>query len=111
MKSTLSTVLGLVILLLWSVSGLYAQDMKLEKVIKVTGRERDQNVSKKVVVITDGDEQLGIVVDSLVGEDEIVIKSLTEHFSGVKGITGASILGDGRISLILDPFSIMREAK
>ncbi|MBU0650738.1 chemotaxis protein CheA [bacterium] len=65
---------------------------------------------KKIVVISDGMQQLGLSVDSLIGEEEIVIKSLTEHFANVKGIGGASILGDGRIALILDPLSIIREA-
>jgi len=58
--------------------------------------------TKTIVVVSSGDEQLGIVLDSLIGEQEIVIKSLSEHFTNVKGIVGASVLGDGRISLILD---------
>jgi len=66
---------------------------------------------KKVVVISDGGRKMGVEVDSLVGEDEIVIKALTEHFSGVKGITGASILGDGRIALILDPAAIIERIR
>ena len=84
--------------------------VKLEKVIQVEGSGRPDQKDKKVVVITDGEGQIGVVVDSLIGEDEIVIKSLTEHFAGVIGITGASILGDGRIALILDPISIIRES-
>lgn len=84
--------------------------VELQKIIHVEGRGRAEQGSKKVVVISDGENQIGVVVDSLIGEDEIVIKSLTEHFSGVIGITGASILGDGRIALILDPYSIIRES-
>jgi two-component system, chemotaxis family, sensor kinase CheA len=84
--------------------------VELKKIIHVQGSERLEQESKKVVVISDGEHQIGVVVDSLIGEDEIVIKSLTEHFAGVIGITGASILGDGRIALILDPYSIIREA-
>jgi two-component system chemotaxis sensor kinase CheA len=83
--------------------------VELEKIIKIGGPDRSNQTSKKVVVITNGENQVGVVVDSLIGEDEIVIKSLTDHFAGVVGITGASILGDGRIALILDPFSIIRE--
>jgi len=67
--------------------------------------------SRLVVVVTDGDQRLGLVVDTLIGEEEIVIKSLTDHFKKVKCISGASVLGDGSIALILDPFSVIAEAK
>ena len=48
---------------------------------------------------------------TLIGEEEIVIKSLTDHFKKMKCISGASVLGDGSIALILDPFSVIAEAK
>ena len=84
--------------------------MELEKTIEIGGNKKTDDTSKKVVIITDGESTLGVVVDSLVGKDEIVIKALTEHFAGLKGITGASILADGRVALILDPVVIIREA-
>ena len=46
--------------------------------------------------------ELGLLVDRVLGEEDIVIKSLAENFRNVPGIAGASILGDGRVSLILD---------
>jgi two-component system chemotaxis sensor kinase CheA len=70
-----------------------------------------KNAAGKVVVITDGMEKLGVPVDALIGEEEIVIKSLPEHFSSVKGIAGASILGDGTVTLILDPAAIIGMAR
>ncbi len=85
--------------------------VELEKIILIRGAERKSDEHKTMVIIRDGETQLGIVVDSLIGEDEIVIKSLTDHFAKVKGITGASILGDGRIALILDPVAIIKESK
>ncbi|MBU1862724.1 MAG: chemotaxis protein CheA [Candidatus Omnitrophica bacterium] len=85
--------------------------IELEKVMKVRGGERDASISKKVVVVTDGEHKLGVVVDSLIGEEEIVIKALSDHFAGVKGIMGASILGDGTIALILDPLSLIQTAR
>ena len=48
-----------------------------------------------------GDE-LGLLVDRVLGEEDVVIKSIAENFRNVPGIAGASILGDGRVSLILD---------
>jgi two-component system chemotaxis sensor kinase CheA len=64
-----------------------------------------------VAVLTDGEQLLGVCVDSLIGEDEIVIKSLPVHFANVNGITGASILGNGQISLILDAPAIIRSTQ
>ncbi|VAX35214.1 Signal transduction histidine kinase CheA [hydrothermal vent metagenome] len=85
--------------------------IELEEVIGIKGRDRADQKSKKVIVITDGDSQLGVVVDSLIGESEIVIKPLSHHFSNIKGVSGATILGDGQISLILDPSSIVHASK
>jgi two-component system chemotaxis sensor kinase CheA len=85
--------------------------VELEHVIHIPSTERDRSVARKIVVVTDGEQQVGIVVDSLIGEDEIVIKSLTDHFAKVRGITGASILGDGRIALILDPITIISSTR
>ena len=47
-------------------------------------------------------EPVGIAVDNVLGEEDIVIKSMAENYRNVQGIAGASILGDGRVSLILD---------
>jgi two-component system chemotaxis sensor kinase CheA len=55
-----------------------------------------------VVVVSDGEATLGLVVDELVGMQEAVLKSLEKNFQPVAGLSGASILGDGRVSLILD---------
>jgi two-component system chemotaxis sensor kinase CheA len=55
-----------------------------------------------VVVVRKGDKQVGLVVDSLIGQQEIVIKPLGKLFGGINGLTGATILGDGQVSLILD---------
>ncbi len=74
--------------------------------IKVSNDLEDNVI--RIVVVTNGVNQIGIQVDKLIGGEEIVIKSLTEHFSRVSGIMGASILGDGRIALIIDPFSVIK---
>ena len=51
--------------------------------------------------------RVGLVVDALLGKQEVVVKSLGEAFSGVRGIAGGAILGDGRIGLILDAHGIV----
>jgi two-component system, chemotaxis family, sensor kinase CheA len=56
-----------------------------------------------LVIIGEGRRQLGLAVDRVLGEEDVVIKSIAENYRNLVGIAGASILGDGRISLILDP--------
>jgi two-component system chemotaxis sensor kinase CheA len=85
--------------------------IKLEDIIHISGNNSVDIEKKNIVVITNGEEQVGVPVDQLAGESEIVIKSLPYHFSHVKGISGATILGDGQISLILDPKQVMTDAK
>ncbi|MGI5880161.1 MAG: chemotaxis protein CheW [Syntrophomonadaceae bacterium] len=55
-----------------------------------------------VVVVRRADKQIGLVVDSLIGQQEIVIKSLGKLLTGVPGIAGAIVAGDGNVRLILD---------
>lgn len=56
-----------------------------------------------MVVVASSDEgAVGIVVDELIGQQQVVIKSLGERFEGLRGISGAAILGDGRVGLILE---------
>lgn len=59
-----------------------------------------------VVVIHDNERRMGLVVDSLLERQEIVIKPLGEYLGDLKGISGATILGDGSVILILDPHEI-----
>ncbi|MDO4754622.1 MAG: chemotaxis protein CheW, partial [Bacillota bacterium] len=59
--------------------------------------------SMVVVIVKKGDLEAGIVVDSLIGQQEIVIKSLGKYLTGTKVIAGATILGNGSVALIVDP--------
>lgn len=53
------------------------------------------------MIVSEGGE-IGLAVSRVLGEEDIVIKSMAENYRNVPGIAGASILGDGRVSLILD---------
>ncbi|MDT8338784.1 MAG: response regulator [Sulfurimonas sp.] len=64
-----------------------------------------------VVVLGLGTSKLGLIVDTLVGQEEIVIKSLGEFLKGIEGIAGATIRGDGGVTLIVDVIAIMEMAK
>ena len=55
------------------------------------------------VIVKKGDVEAGLVVDSLIGQQEIVIKSLGKYLTGIKAIAGATILGNGSVALIVDP--------
>ncbi len=61
-----------------------------------------------VVVVTVGAMKVGFIVDHLVGQEEVVIKPLGAMLQGTKGLSGATITGDGRIALILDIPELMR---
>lgn len=55
-----------------------------------------------VVVVRVGNKRVGLVVDTLIGQQEIVIKNLGNYLGGISGLSGATILGNGRVALILD---------
>jgi two-component system chemotaxis sensor kinase CheA len=61
-----------------------------------------------VVVVEAGQECRGLLVDDLLGKQEVVIKNLGETFTGRRGFAGAAILGDGRVGLILDTNALVR---
>ena len=60
-----------------------------------------------VLVINSGDRKFGVIVDALEGEDELVIKALDDHAIATDLVSGASILGDGRVVLILNIIALM----
>jgi two-component system chemotaxis sensor kinase CheA len=63
-----------------------------------------QEASEKrtIVIVQNGETTIGLLVDDLIGMQEVVLKSLEKNFRTIPGLSGASILGDGRVSLILD---------
>ncbi|RKD34457.1 chemotaxis protein CheA [Thermohalobacter berrensis] len=70
----------------------------------------EDNINKKelvIVIVKKGEKEAGLIVDELIGQQEIVIKSLGKFLSGIKHIAGATILGNGSISLILDVNSLL----
>ena len=67
-----------------------------------------QDVTIPVVLVRAGEHSTGLVADELVGSREIVVKSVGPQVSGIRGISGATILGDGRIVIILDIGALVR---
>jgi len=70
----------------------------------------EKNHVSYVVVVKFAGTQVGLIVDALLEQQELVVKSLDHFIGGSNGITGASILGDGRVVLILDVASLVRGA-
>ncbi|PHR59376.1 MAG: chemotaxis protein CheA [Arcobacter sp.] len=64
-----------------------------------------------VVVLGLAETKIGLIVDSLVGQEEIVIKSMGEYLKGMEGIAGATIRGDGGVTLIVDVAALMNMAR
>ncbi|MGG7047444.1 MULTISPECIES: hybrid sensor histidine kinase/response regulator [unclassified Campylobacter] len=64
-----------------------------------------------VVIIGVAEAKLGIIVDTLVGQEEVVIKSMGDYLQNIPGIAGATIRGDGRVTLIIDVGAMMEMAK
>ncbi|MDH5559505.1 MAG: chemotaxis protein CheW [Deltaproteobacteria bacterium] len=62
-----------------------------------------------IVVVNDGNKKYGLMVDELIHRQQIVIQNMGERFSGLKGISGGTILGDGRVGLIIDPVSFIQK--
>ena len=74
--------------------------VRLHNLLDVEGHVEKETIM--VVIVKKGDKQVGFVIDELIGQQEIVIKSLGKYLSGIKMIAGATILGNGEVALILD---------
>lgn len=78
--------------------------IRLRNVLGLPAEDKETMMS---VIVKKGEKQVGIIVDSLVGQQEIVIKSLGKYLSGIDIIAGATILGNGEVALILDVNSLI----
>jgi len=74
--------------------------LRLNHLFKIPTEEQREHYF--VVIVGSGDKKMGLIVDSLIGEEDVVIKPLRDHFTNSPGIAGANITGDGTVSLIID---------
>jgi chemosensory pili system protein ChpA (sensor histidine kinase/response regulator) len=68
----------------------------------------DHDVAVPVILVRAGEHSTAVVTDELIGSREIVVKTVGPQISGIRGISGATILGDGRICIILDVGALVR---
>ncbi|MCP5335038.1 MAG: chemotaxis protein CheA [Oceanospirillaceae bacterium] len=85
----------------------YVPIIPLNSVFSIPESERSHDESIIVVVESEG-EKIGVVVDELLGQQQVVIKSLEQNYKKVDGISGATILGDGTVALIIDISGLSR---
>ena len=82
----------------------------LGELLQTVGKPRlgGENEAQPVLLVHSQDQRVALHVDALAGSREIVVKSLGPQFTGVQGVSGATILGDGRVVLILDLLAFLR---
>ncbi|HTW37433.1 MAG TPA: chemotaxis protein CheA [Steroidobacteraceae bacterium] len=86
---------------LFSFRGEYLSVIRLHELFGIEPRARE--LSEGLVVVVEGEgRRVGLFVDDLLGQQQVVIKSLDTNYGHVEGISGATILGDGSVALILD---------
>ncbi len=73
----------------------------LKDIFEVPAAEEEEEVVS-VVIVRKGEKMAGLVVDSFIGQQEVVLKSLGNYLTSVFAISGATILGDGQVALIID---------
>lgn len=81
--------------------------MNLARILDVETDKPEIEDRNTVVIVKAGNKKIGFVVDMLIGQQEIVIKSLGKLFTGTRGITGATVLGNGEVALILDVLTLV----
>jgi len=76
--------------------------LRLNRLFGVPSVEKGDDGHHYIVIVGTAEKKVGLMVDSLIGEEDVVIKPLKDQFTNSPGIAGASILGDGSVSLIID---------
>jgi len=88
----------------------YLPIVRLHEIFGVTDPAATDIHEGIIVVVEAGDRKCGLFVDNLLGQQQVVIKSLEANYGKVEGVSGATILGDGSVALILDIPGLMRLA-
>lgn len=92
--------------------GEYIPILRIAEVMRVTGGNPIYDLSMGIAVIVETElGKAAVFVDDLLGERQVVIKSIEKNYSSVEGLSGATILGDGRVAMILDLAGLVRVAQ
>lgn len=93
------------------IRGEYVPLVYLHRIFKVKSGIDDPTKALVIIVELEDSSKMGLVVDEIVGQQQVVIKSLEENFDPIRGVGAATILGNGRVSLILDVAGIKHIAE
>ncbi len=85
-----------------SIRGAYIPLLALHRVLGVADAVQDPSRGIVVIAETDHAGRVGLLVDDLIGQQQVVVKSMEDNYGPIRGIGGATILGNGRVALILD---------
>jgi two-component system chemotaxis sensor kinase CheA len=91
------------------IRGEYLPVLNLSKIFNLE-REKNTNEEKLCVIVENNKTRCGLLVDGILDQQQVVIKSMEENFFQIPGIAGATILGDGGVSLILDLPSLLTKS-
>ena len=80
----------------------------LDEIFNVPRSENNADEYHSVVIVRKGDKLAGLVVDTFIGQQEIVLKSLGNYLTNIFAISGATILGNGKVALIVDCNALMK---
>lgn len=80
----------------------------LAEVLEVPDRGQEEEQEMNVVIVQKGEKMAALIVDELIAQQEIVLKTLGDYLTRVFAISGATILGDGQVALILDPNALIK---
>jgi len=83
----------------------------LDRELKLAPIESSQHVLGSIIVLQAESHQFGLVVDDILDTEEIVVKPLSEQLKGINTFSGATIMGDGRVALILDVLGLGQKAR
>jgi two-component system chemotaxis sensor kinase CheA len=93
-----------------SIRGDYVRLVHLGSIFDVTDAVADASAGLVVLVDTEDRGRIGLVIDELLGQQQVVIKSLGDSHPPIRGVSGGAILGDGRVALIVDVGGLLESA-
>jgi len=89
----------------------YISVIRLREVFNIRSDDEDEKTVGLLVVIDIGGRRIGLYVDDVVGQQQVVIKSLDQNYQQVPGIAGATVLGDGAVALIIDVLGLVQSSR
>ncbi len=89
----------------------YISVIRLRELFNIPAEKKDESSPGMLVVIDLGGRRIGLYVDDVIGQQQVVIKSLEQNYQQVPGIAGATVLGDGAVALILDVLGLAQYSR